>query len=187
MNLPAFKIGPIDQTAVYGFVAGFILAWLIFGLKIIILKIRSKKEIKKLKTNLESRINIETASIKRLTKEKEELEKKNSNMQTSLKNLAGKTGKKEKLQLQVYQSAIEKMSIRAPGFASAWHIVLKECEEETSRSLIGKIPFIGKASHCVGTGWPAIDLTQQPAQPFQKEHKEKIQRKKRRLFFRTIN
>ncbi len=182
MSLPVFKIGPVDQMAVYGFLAGFLLAWLIFGVKIILLRIRSKKEIKQLKTNLESRINIETASIERLMKEKEELEKKNGNMQTSLQNLAGKMGKKEKLQLQVYQSAIEKMSVRAPGFAPAWHVVLKECEEETNRSLIGKIPFVAKARHGAGSGWLGADLSSQEPLTFETEKPDR-EKKRRRFFF----
>ncbi|MDC7228112.1 MAG: hypothetical protein PQJ61_15215 [Spirochaetales bacterium] len=153
MAVPVFEIGPVDQNIIYAFIAGFLIAWLIFGIRIAVLKSRNKKEVRDLRNSLVNRIDIETSSIDRMKTEIEDLKKKNNNLKISMNNLSGKAGRREKIQLHVYQSAIEKMSVRAPGFAPAWHIVLKECEEETGKSLSGTIPFIQRNIPTVGTGW----------------------------------
>lgn len=151
--LPLFEVGPVDQYVVYAFVAGFIIAWIIFGLRILVIKSRGKREVRDLRTSLSNRIDLETTALNNMKKEIEELKNKNANLKTSMQNLSGKPGRREHMQLQVYQSAIEKMSVRAPGFAPAWHIVLQECEQETGRSLDGTIPFIKRLVPAVGTGW----------------------------------
>ena len=153
MAVPVFEVGPVDQNVVYAFVVGFILAWLIFGIRILVLKSRSKREIRELRTSLANRLDLETTSLNGMKREIGELKKKNDNLKISMQNLSGKPGRREKLQLQVYQTAIEKMSVRAPGFAPAWHVVLRECEDEMGRSLDGTIPFIKKMIPAVGTGW----------------------------------
>jgi len=158
--VPVFEIGPVDQNIIYAFIAGFLLAWLIFGIRIAVLKSRNKREVKDLRSSLINRIDIETTSIDRMKKEIEELKTKNANLKVSMHNLSGKPGRREKLQLQVYQSAIEKMSVRAPGFAPAWHIVLQECEQEAGRSLDGTISFIKRIVPAVGSGWAGDSQSQ---------------------------
>ncbi len=153
MAVPVFEIGPVDQNVVYAFAAGFLIAWLIFGIRILVLKSRNKREVRELRNSLVNRIDLEAASINGMKKEMDDLKNRNSNLKTSLQNLSAKPGRREKLQLQVYQSAIEKMSVRAPGFAPAWHIVLQECEQEAGRSLDGTVPFIRRIVPAVGTGW----------------------------------
>lgn len=153
MAVPVFEVGPVDQNLVYAFFAGFLLAFIIFGIRILVLKSRSRREIRELKISLMNRIDLEASSLNGMKKELEDLKNKNANLKTSMHNLSGKPGRREKLQLQVYQSAIEKMSVRAPGFAPAWHIVLRECEDEAGRSLDGTIPFIKRIVPAVGTGW----------------------------------
>jgi hypothetical protein len=151
--VPVFEIGPVDQNVVYAFFAGFVIAWLIFGIRILVLKSRNNREVRNLKANLLNRIDVETTSFDRMRKEIEELNSKNANLKVSMHNLSSKPGRREKLQLQVYQTAIEKMSVRAPGFAPAWQIVLQECEQEAGRSLDGTIPFVKRILPAVGTGW----------------------------------
>ena len=153
MAVPVFEVGPVDQNVIYAFVAGFILAWLIFGIRILVLKSRSSREIKELKRSLLNRMDIESSSIDRMKKEIDELKLKNANLKDSMHNLSSRPGRHEKLQLQVYQSAIERMSVRAPGFAPAWQIVLQECEQEAGRSFDGTIPFIKRIVPAAGTGW----------------------------------
>lgn len=163
MAVPVFEVGPVDQNIVYAFVAGFVLAWLVFGIRILVLKSRGNREVRNLKENLLNRIDIEASSIVRMKKEIDELKSKNANLKVSMHNLSSKPGRREKLQLQVYQSAIEKMSVRAPGFAPAWQIVLQECEQEAGRSLDGTIPFIKRIIPAVGTGW--VNSSADTAQP----------------------
>lgn len=164
MAVPVFEVGPVDQNIIYAFVAGFLLAWLIFGIRILVLKSRAKREVRGLRVSLVNRIDLEASSINAMKKEIEELKNKNTNLKTSMHNLSDKPGRREKLQLQVYQSAIEKMSVRAPGFAPAWHIVLQECEQEAGRSLDGSIPFIRRIIPAVGSGW-ANSLSDQDISP----------------------
>ncbi len=153
MSVPVFEVGPIDHTIVYSFAVGFILAWLIFGIRILVLKSRSKKAIRGLKHTLTSRIDLDSESIDRMRKEIELLRKKNANLQSSISNLSQKSGRKENLQLRIYQDAVEKMSLQAPGFAPAWQIVLRECEEENGRSLDGSKVFTKRITPAAGSGW----------------------------------
>ncbi len=153
MAIPEFDIGPVNSYLIFGFLVGFIVAWIIFGIRILVLKSRGRKDIGELRKNLVSRIDLETTALNNLKKEIEDLKKKNANLKTSMQNLSGKPGRLEKLQLKIYQSAIEKMSVRAPGFAPAWHIVLQECEEETGKSLDGAVVFKRRIVPAVGTGW----------------------------------
>ncbi|MBI9106065.1 MAG: hypothetical protein JEZ04_04920 [Spirochaetales bacterium] len=164
MAVPVFEVGPIDQNIIYAFAAGFLLAFIIFGIRILILKSRNRREVRDLRSSLINRLDLESASLNGMKKEIEDLRVKNSNLKTSMNSLSGKPGRREKLQLQVYQSAIEKMSVRAPGFAPAWHIVLRECEQEAGRSLDGTIPFINRIVPAVGTGW--ADNSVQPQDGF---------------------
>ncbi|MDC7125961.1 MAG: hypothetical protein PQJ46_10370 [Spirochaetales bacterium] len=157
--MPVFEVGPIDQNIIYAFLAGFILAFIILLIRILVIKSRSRREIKELRLSLTNRIELEASSINGYKKEIEALQKKNDNLNLSIQNLSSKVGRREKLQLRVYQSAIEKMSVRAPGFAPAWHIVLKECEDELGRSLDGTIPFTNRVVSSVGTGWADSSLS----------------------------
>lgn len=161
MSVPVFEVGPINHTIVYSFAAGFILAWLIFGIRILVLKSRSKKAIRGLKHTLTSRIDLDSESLDRMRKEIESLRKRNTNLQSSISNLSQKAGRKENLQLRIYQDAIEKMSLQAPGFAPAWQIVLRECEAENGRSLDGSKVFTKRITPAAGSGW--ITDTSQPA------------------------
>lgn len=158
--MPVFEVGPIDERIVYAFLIGFLLTFLIMGIRILFIKSKNKKLIKKLKTSLSSRIELEAVSLGNMKKEIESLKTENSNLKTSLQNLSVKVGRREKLQLQIYQTAIEKMSVRAPGFAPAWHVVLKECEDEMGKSLEGTIPFVKRIIPAVGSGWKDSAFTE---------------------------
>jgi hypothetical protein len=143
----------VGQNVIYAFLAGFLLGLIILWIRILVIRARYRSEVKRLKSSLASRIDMEAASIGAMKKELSDLKKKNENLKVSMQNLSKKPGRRENIQLQVYQSAIEKMSVRAPGFAPAWHIVLSECEQETGKSLDGTVPFVKRLIPATGTGW----------------------------------
>ena len=153
MSIPLFEIGPVDQNIVYSFAAGFIIAWLIFGIRILVVKSRLRRENRELRSSVMQRMEMDSGTMERMKKELEDLRKRNENLKITAHKLSEKPGRKEKFQLQIYQTAIEKMSVGAPGFAPAWHVVLKECEQEAGRSLDGTVPFVRKLIPGAGSGW----------------------------------
>ena len=72
------------------------------------------------------------------------LRTENNNLKASVAALALKATNDEKRTLFVYQSAINAMTIGAPGFAGAWDKYLKEAHAELERVRDGQIPFIQK-------------------------------------------
>ena len=103
---------------------------------------RLKKEIKKLKQHIQTKLEIESESNEKRKNEIDELKKKNENLRISLQSYSEKPGRKEIKQLHLYQKAVEILTEKAPGFAQSWQSALKDGEEEMRRIDLGKIPFI---------------------------------------------
>ena len=61
-----------------------------------------------------------------------------------------KPGRQEIRQAQVYQKAIDIMFEKAPGFAPAWQITLKEAEEHVQQAERGLIPFLKRMTGTPG-------------------------------------
>lgn len=91
---------------------------------------KHKSEIEKYKSMLSDRMDIESEGVANLKKENEELKKANENLRITNANLMQKPGKSEMTRLQIYQKAVDRLTINAPGFAPAWQSALKESEEE---------------------------------------------------------
>lgn len=103
-----------------------------------------KKEIKKLKEHLHTKLEIDAEANTEKKQLIENLKKDNENLRISIQSLSQKPGRKEIKQFYIYQKAIDIMSEKAPGFAPAWQSALKEGEEEILKSEKGLIPFIRK-------------------------------------------
>lgn len=119
-----------------------LIIWLIYMLRLHIEKKKGKSEISKLKDMLTSRMEIENDGINKIKSENEELKKFNENLRVSLQAMSQKPGRKEIERLQVYQKAVDRLTINSPGFGPAWQAALKESEEEFSKTYSGVIPFI---------------------------------------------
>ncbi len=119
-----------------------VLVWLIYIFRLHLEKNRSRSEQQKLKDMLTSRMEIESEGVNRLKSENEELRKYNENLRVSLQTLRDKPGRKEVERLQVYQKAVDRLTINSPGFGAAWQAALKESEEEFAKTYTGVIPFI---------------------------------------------
>lgn len=128
-----------------GLGSGCILAlivWIVYGAKLHSAKKKGEGDVKKLKDMLTSRMEIESDGVNKLKSENEELKKFNENLRVSLQTMSQKPGRKEVERLQVYQKAVDRLTINSPGFGAAWQAALKESEEEFSKTYSGVIPFI---------------------------------------------
>ena len=128
-----------------GLAAGCVVAliiWFIYMIKLYSAKKKGESDVNKLKDMLTSRMEIESDGVNKLKNENEELKKFNENLRVSLQTMSQKPGRKEVERLQVYQKAVDRLTINSPGFGAAWQAALKESEEEFSKTYSGVIPFI---------------------------------------------
>ena len=100
-------------------------------------KKKHRKEIAKIKSIVTQKMDIESDSLSRMKEEIESLKKQNENLRISVRTLSQKPNRKEMTRLQIYQRAIESLSVKAPGFSPAWHSALKESEEEFNKVFFG--------------------------------------------------
>jgi ribosomal protein L29 len=100
------------------------------------------KEIARLKTMLTDRMDLESEGLTKLKQENADLKKQNENFRISLTTYAQKPGRREVARLQVYQKAVDRLTINSPGFGAAWQAALKESEEEFEKTYLGIQPFI---------------------------------------------
>lgn len=119
-----------------------LIVWFVYIMKLHLAKKKGENDVKKLKDMLTSRMEIESDGITKLKNENEELKRFNENLRISLQTMSQKPGRKEIERLQVYQKAVDRLTINSPGFGAAWQAALKESEEEFSRTYSGVIPFI---------------------------------------------
>lgn len=118
--------------------------WLVMVIKRQNIKKAGEAEIAKYKDMLTQRMELETEGLNKLKKENEELKTLNENLRISLSTMSQKPGRRELSRLQVYQTAIDRLTINSPGFGPAWQASLKESEEEFAKTLTGTVPFLRK-------------------------------------------
>jgi hypothetical protein len=97
--------------------------------------------IKKLREHLHTKLEIDAAENERRKQEIEKLKEERDNLRNMTQVMNQKPGRQEIRQAQVYQRAVDIMIAKAPGFAPAWQITLKEAEEEMVNAERGIIPF----------------------------------------------
>ena len=106
------------------------------------LKIRElNSNLTKLREHLHTKLEIDSRENERRKEELDTLRQERDNLRNKVQLLNQKPGRLELRQYQVYQKAIDIMFEKAPGFAPAWQITLKEAEEEMQKSEKGIIPF----------------------------------------------
>ena len=89
-----------------------------------------KKELKEYKEHLNRQMKITNEGSKNLDKELAQLKKENENLRISVQTLGQKPGRAELRLLNIYDGALRKMMLKAPGFSSAWEVALQEAERE---------------------------------------------------------
>ncbi len=124
--------------------------WLFFWIRSM-LRIRElSKNVSKLREHLHTKLEIDSAENERRKQEIDKLKQERDNLRNMVQVMNQKPGRQELRQTQVYQRAIDIMFEKAPGFAPAWQITLKEAEEEMQNAERGIIPFFKRM-----TGTPA--------------------------------
>jgi len=103
-----------------------------------------KKEIKTLKNHLQNKMEIEAEATENRRLELERLKKENENLRITNQSLAQKPGRREIMNMHVYQKAIGIMTESAQGFAPMWQRALREAEAEVEKSDQGSSSFIKK-------------------------------------------
>ena len=117
------------QTILY-IIAGAVGGWILNYFKSLLEIRKYKKELKEYKDHLDRQMKITDVGNKSLTDELATLKKENENLRISVKTLGQKPGRAELRLLNIYDSALRKMMLKAPGFSSAWETALQEAERE---------------------------------------------------------
>ncbi|MGE4454126.1 MAG: hypothetical protein AB7D92_06285 [Sphaerochaeta sp.] len=102
----------------------------------------ANKENERLKRMLTDRMDLESEGLAKLKEQNEELKKQNENLRITMNTYSQKPGRKELARLQVYQLAVDRLTINSPGFGAAWQAALKESEDEFQKTYVGVQPFI---------------------------------------------
>lgn len=100
------------------------------------------KEVDRLRTHLHTKLEIDSAENERRKQQLDKLKQERDNLQITVQSLNQKPGRKEIRQYYLYQTALDIMFEKAPGFAPAWQITLKEAEELFEKSEKGVVPLL---------------------------------------------
>ena len=110
--------------------AGVAVGWFLSFIKSRFEVRKYKLELKELKNHLNRQMNITSEGTKNIENELVELKKINENLRISVQTLGQKPGRAEIRLLNIYDGALRKMMLKAPGFSSAWEVALQEAEKE---------------------------------------------------------
>ena len=103
-----------------------------------------KKELKEYKEHLNRQMKLTNEGSKNLEKDLASLKQENENLRISVQTLGQKPGRAELKLLNIYDAALRKMMLQAPGFSSAWEVSLREAETEYEESEKGFKSIIKK-------------------------------------------
>lgn len=100
------------------------------------------REITRLRSHLHTKLEIDSKDNERRKNEMEKLKQERDNLRITVQSLNQKPGRKEVRQYFLYQTALDIMFEKAPGFAPAWQITLKEAEGLFEKSEKGVVPLL---------------------------------------------
>jgi hypothetical protein len=100
------------------------------------------KEVDRLRSHLHTKLEIDSADNERRKNELNNLRQERDNLRITVQSLNQKPGRKEIRQYFIYQTALDIMFEKAPGFAPAWQITLKEAESLFEKSEKGVVPLL---------------------------------------------
>ena len=105
-------------------------------------RVELSKEVDRLRAHLHTKLEIDSAENERRKAELERLKQERDNLRITVQSLNQKPGRKEIRQYFIYQTALDIMFEKAPGFAPAWQITLKEAESLFEKSEKGVVPLL---------------------------------------------
>jgi hypothetical protein len=120
----------LSFQAILFIIGGVVVGWFLSYIKSRFEVATYKKEIKEYKEHLNRQMKITNEGSKNLEGELATLKKENENLRISVQTLGQKPGRAEVRLLNIYDGALRKMMMRAPGFSSAWEVSLQEAEKE---------------------------------------------------------
>lgn len=100
------------------------------------------KEVDRLRAHLHTKLEIDSADNERRKNEMTRLKQERDNLRMTVQSLNQKPGRKEIRQYFIYQTALDIMFEKAPGFAPAWQVTLKEAENLFEKSERGVVPLL---------------------------------------------
>ncbi|MDR3088754.1 MAG: hypothetical protein LBU39_02935 [Desulfobulbaceae bacterium] len=100
------------------------------------------REIDRLRKHLHTKLEIDAAETERRKAELTQLKQERDNLRITVQSLNQKPGRKEIRQFYIYQTALDIMFEKAPGFAPAWQVTLKEAEQRFEKSESGVVPML---------------------------------------------
>lgn len=130
----------LSFQAILFIIGGVVVGWFLSYLKSRFEMSAYKKEIREYKEHLNRQMKITNEGSKNLEENLEKLKKENENLRVTVQTLSQKPGRAEMKLLNIYDSALRKMMMKAPGFSTAWEMSLQEAEleyEENEKGLKG--------------------------------------------------
>lgn len=100
------------------------------------------KEVDRLRSHLHTKLEIDSSDNERRKSELNRLKQERDNLRITVQSLNQKPGRKEIRQFYIYQTALDIMFEKAPGFAPAWQVTLKEAENLFEKSESGVVPLL---------------------------------------------
>lgn len=100
------------------------------------------RDIERLKSHLHTKLEIDGADNERRKQAMITITQERDNLRMTVQALNHKPGRKEIRQYYIYQTALDIMFEKAPGFAPAWQITLKEAEHLFEKSEQGVVPLL---------------------------------------------
>ncbi|MBU1668054.1 hypothetical protein KKC13_06510 [bacterium] len=140
-------------------IIGVAIGWVLSYIKSMLTIRKHKKELKNYQEHLERQMKITDVGNKTLMSDIETLKKENENLRISVKTLGQKPGRAELRQFNIYDNALRKMMLQAPGFSSAWESALQDSEREYEKSEAGFKNIIGKVFGSSSSGVNSDDST----------------------------
>ena len=120
----------LSLEAIIFIIGGITIGWFLSFIKSRFEVRGYKNEIKNYKEHLDRQMKITNEGSKNLEKDLTQLKKENENLRISVQTLGQKPGRAELRLLNIYDAALRKMQLKAPGFSSAWEMSLQEAESE---------------------------------------------------------
>lgn len=131
----------LSNPYVIGFLVGLVLCIFIY-VRGFIRSRELQKDINLLRRHLHTKLEIDSTENERRKKELEQLKHERDNLRITVQSLNQKPGRKEIRQYFLYQTALDMMFEKAPGFAPAWQVTLKEAERLFDKSEKGVVPLL---------------------------------------------
>jgi len=134
----------LSYQAILFVIGGVVIGWFASYIKSKFITMGLKKELREYKEHLDRQMKITSEGSKKIEVELERLKNDNENLRISVQTLSQKPGRAEIRLLNIYDSALRKMQMKAPGFSSAWEMSLQEAEQEYEASENGFKSIIKK-------------------------------------------